>query len=214
LRPPRLRPPSSGNRGARVARPHGSAEILYRTVCTSWFPLRSESCDTAARAAGLLASSMDADPAPACLFGQARLRFQCSKLLSGSRPQTGRGPAHPCEWARATHGLGGGLATNLYNPCVSRLGFPPEQTLSQGGRMVFQSDRSAGMRVVRVFTKDSGDSSIEIRKVPMTGAERPMSETFGCDSIFFRETPEGHVQDSHNAPRHQLIFLTSGILEL
>jgi len=80
--------------------------------------------------------------------------------------------------------------------------------------MVFQSDRSAGMRVVRVFTKDSGDSSIEIRKVPMTGAERPMSETFGCDSIFFRETPEGHVQDSHNAPRRQLIFLTSGILEL
>src|SRR5438046_10299998 len=48
----------------------------------------------------------------------------------------------------------------------------------------------------------------------MTGAERPASETFGCDSIFFRETPEGHVQDFHNAPRRQLIFLTSGILEL
>ncbi len=46
------------------------------------------------------------------------------------------------------------------------------------------------MRVVRIFTRDSGDSSIEIRKVPMTGAERPMSETFGCDSIFFRETPK------------------------
>jgi len=32
--------------------------------------------------------------------------------------------------------------------------------------------------------------------------------------MFFRETPEGHVQDFHNAPRRQLIFLTSGILEL
>jgi len=80
--------------------------------------------------------------------------------------------------------------------------------------MVFQSDRSAGMRVVRIFTRDTGESAIEIREVPMNGAERPMSATFGCDSIFFRETPEGHVQDFHNAPRRQLIFLTSGILEL
>src|SRR2546430_14985572 len=70
------------------------------------------------------------------------------------------------------------------------------------------------MRVVRIFTKNSGESAIEIREVPMTGAERPASGTFGCDSIFFRETPEGHVQDLHNAPRRQLIFLTSGILEL
>src|SRR2546423_3361468 len=71
-----------------------------------------------------------------------------------------------------------------------------------------------GMRLVRIFTRDSGESAIEIREVPMTGAERPASETFGCDSIFFRETPEGHVQDFHNAPRRQLIFLTSGMLEL
>ena len=72
----------------------------------------------------------------------------------------------------------------------------------------------SGMRVVRIFTRDSGESAIEIRRVPMSGAGRPISETFRCDSIFFRETPEGHVQDFHNAPRRQLIFLTSGILEL
>ena len=48
----------------------------------------------------------------------------------------------------------------------------------------------------------------------MSRAERPMSETFSCGPLFFRETPEGHVQDFHNAPRRQLIFLTSGILEL
>jgi len=70
------------------------------------------------------------------------------------------------------------------------------------------------MRVVRIFTRDSGESAIEIREVPMSKAERPMSETFKCSSLFFRETPEGHVEDFHNAPRRQLIFLASGILEL
>src|SRR5260370_7738600 len=70
------------------------------------------------------------------------------------------------------------------------------------------------MRIVRIFTRDSGDSAIEVREVPMSGAGRPASEAFKCDSVFFRETPEGHVQDFHNAPRRQLIFLTSGILEL
>lgn len=69
------------------------------------------------------------------------------------------------------------------------------------------------MRVFRIFTKD-GESVIEIREVPMSGVERPMSQTFKCSAIFFRETPEGHVQDLHNAPRRQLIFLTSGLLEL
>ena len=48
----------------------------------------------------------------------------------------------------------------------------------------------------------------------MTAGERPMSETFQGGKVFFRETPAGHVQDLHNAPRRQLIFLTSGILEL
>jgi hypothetical protein len=70
------------------------------------------------------------------------------------------------------------------------------------------------MRVFRIFTTESGNSAIEIRRVPMSAAERPTSETFKCDSIFFRETPEGHVEDLHKAPRRQLIFLTSGILEL
>ena len=70
------------------------------------------------------------------------------------------------------------------------------------------------MRIVRIFTRESGESAIEVRKVPMSGTDRPISETFPCSALFFRETPEGHVQDFHNAPRRQLIFLTSGILEL
>ncbi len=70
------------------------------------------------------------------------------------------------------------------------------------------------MRIVRIFTGDSGESAIEIREVPLSKAERPASETFRCSSLFFRETPEGHVEHLHNAPRRQLIFLASGILEL
>jgi len=70
------------------------------------------------------------------------------------------------------------------------------------------------MRVVRIFTKESGESAIEVRRIPMMGDARPASKTFQSGSVFFRETPQGHVQDYHNAPRRQLIFLTSGILEL
>jgi hypothetical protein len=70
------------------------------------------------------------------------------------------------------------------------------------------------MRVFRIFAGPSGESAIEVRRVPMSGGERPMSQSFRCESMFFRETPEGHVQDLHNAPRRQLIFLVSGLLEL
>lgn len=49
--------------------------------------------------------------------------------------------------------------------------------------------------------------------MPLSGP-RPTSRTFQGGALFFRETPEGFVQDLHNAPRRQLIFLTSGILEL
>ena len=70
------------------------------------------------------------------------------------------------------------------------------------------------MRIVRIYSKPSGHSAIEVREIPMSGGERPMSATFKGGAMFFRETSEGHVQDFHNAPRRQLIFLTSGILEL
>jgi hypothetical protein len=52
-----------------------------------------------------------------------------------------------------------------------------------------------------------------VREIPLTG-ERPTSAKFSGGEMFFRETAEGHVQSYHNAPRRQLIFLTSGILEI
>lgn len=70
------------------------------------------------------------------------------------------------------------------------------------------------MRLVRIFTRPTGESALEVRQVPMSQGARPASATFGAGAMFFRETPEGHVQDLHNAPRRQLIFLTSGLLEL
>jgi hypothetical protein len=70
------------------------------------------------------------------------------------------------------------------------------------------------MRLVHIYTKPSGESAIAVREVPMSGGDRPMSATFQGGALFFRETPEGHVQSFHNAPRRQLIFLTSGILEI
>ena len=70
------------------------------------------------------------------------------------------------------------------------------------------------MRIHMIFTLESGDSAVEIREVPLKGDGRPASDVFPAESIFFRETPQGHVQDYHNAPRRQLIFITSGLLEL
>ena len=70
------------------------------------------------------------------------------------------------------------------------------------------------MRLIRIFTRPNGDSAIELRQVPMSAGERPISPTFQGGAMFFRETAEGHVQSYHNAPGRQLIFLTSGILEL
>ena len=70
------------------------------------------------------------------------------------------------------------------------------------------------MRLLRIYTRADGESAIELREVPMSGGDRPMSATFQGGAMFFRETAEGHVQSYHNAPRRQLIFLTSGILEI
>src|SRR6185503_6539475 len=72
----------------------------------------------------------------------------------------------------------------------------------------------ARMRLVRIYSKQSGESAIELREVPMSAGARPTSPTFQGGALFFRETPEGHVQDLHNAPRRQLIFLASGLLEI
>jgi hypothetical protein len=69
------------------------------------------------------------------------------------------------------------------------------------------------VRIVRIFTRPSGASALEVREIPMSGP-RPTSPTFQGGALFFRESAEGFVQDFHNAPRRQLIFLTSGILEI
>ena len=48
------------------------------------------------------------------------------------------------------------------------------------------------MRVFRIFSKESGESAIKIRELPMTGEQRPMSETFPAKPIF----PVKHRKDT------------------
>lgn len=50
--------------------------------------------------------------------------------------------------------------------------------------------------------------------MPTTGTERPMSASFQVQHVFFRETPEGHMEDYHRAPRRQIIVVTSGLVEI
>lgn len=70
------------------------------------------------------------------------------------------------------------------------------------------------MIIYRLYTTPSGDSAMEKRRIPLSGEARPISEIFPVKEMFFRETPQGHVQMHHNAPRHQLIIITSGIIEI
>ena len=57
------------------------------------------------------------------------------------------------------------------------------------------------MLVHRIHTLPSGDSAIELREVPMSNSARPMSVTFEADHVFFRETPQGHVQEDRKSTR-------------
>ena len=70
------------------------------------------------------------------------------------------------------------------------------------------------MRLFHLHTTPEGGSAIVIRKIPMAGGPRPLSETFKCESVFFRDTPQGNVESYHNSPRRQIIVVTSGILEI
>ncbi len=70
------------------------------------------------------------------------------------------------------------------------------------------------MLMYRLHTTVSGESAMEKRQIPLSNENRPISEIFPVKEMFFRETPEGHVQMHHNAPRHQLIIITSGIIEI
>ena len=70
------------------------------------------------------------------------------------------------------------------------------------------------MNIYRLYTTPEGESAMEIRQIPLSKESRPISEIFPVKEMFFRETPEGHVQMYHNAPRHHMIFITSGVIEI
>ena len=70
------------------------------------------------------------------------------------------------------------------------------------------------MIINHLFTNLKGDSELVKRKIPMSNDNRPTSEKFDIQKLYFRETPQGHSQDYHHPPQKQIIFVTSGILEI
>jgi quercetin dioxygenase-like cupin family protein len=69
------------------------------------------------------------------------------------------------------------------------------------------------MRVLRVFADSLGVARVEWRTVPLETCPdgRSQSSLYAARHFFFRESPAGHVNTRHRAPRRQFIFVASGI---
>ncbi len=67
------------------------------------------------------------------------------------------------------------------------------------------------VRVVRLYSGDDGESHFEDLEIPIEGG---LSMAFPVDTLDFREAPEEHDADWHNASRRQFVITTSGALEV
>ncbi len=67
------------------------------------------------------------------------------------------------------------------------------------------------VRVVRLYSGDDGESHFEDLEIPIEGGS---SSAFPVDTLDFREAPEEHAPDWHNASRRQFVITTSGALEI
>jgi hypothetical protein len=77
------------------------------------------------------------------------------------------------------------------------------------------------MRIVRFFDTADGGSRFEEVEIafpqPHTdefGNTYQLTKAFGPESALFAELPQGLDQDWHVAPSRQLVFVTSGLLEV
>jgi hypothetical protein len=71
------------------------------------------------------------------------------------------------------------------------------------------------MRVMRIYAENGGDSAferleIELRADPIGRT----SDIFPATGVFFRELRAGLVNDFHQAPRRQFVFVVNGVIEL
>lgn len=67
------------------------------------------------------------------------------------------------------------------------------------------------VRIVRLYSGDDGESHFEDLDIPIEGG---ISSAFPVDTLDFREAPEEHEPDWHNASRRQFVITTSGALEV
>ena len=67
------------------------------------------------------------------------------------------------------------------------------------------------VRVVRLYSGDDGESHFEDLDVAIEGG---LSMAFPVDTLDFREAPEEHEPDWHNASRRQFVITISGALEV
>lgn len=67
------------------------------------------------------------------------------------------------------------------------------------------------VRIVRLYSGDDGESHFEDLEIPVEGG---ISMAFPMDTLDFREAPEEHEPDWHNASRRQFVITTSGALEV
>ena len=67
------------------------------------------------------------------------------------------------------------------------------------------------VRVVRLYSGDDGESHFEDLEIPIEGG---LSMAFSVDTLDFREAPEEHDADWHNASRRQFVITTRGALEV
>ena len=67
------------------------------------------------------------------------------------------------------------------------------------------------VRIVRLYSGDDGESHFEDLEIPI---ESGLSMAFPVDTLDFREAPEEHEPDWHNASRRQFVITTSGALEI
>lgn len=67
------------------------------------------------------------------------------------------------------------------------------------------------VRVVRLYSGDDGESHFEDLDIPTEGG---LSLAFPAGTLDFREAPDEHDPDWHNASRRQFVITTSGALEV
>jgi hypothetical protein len=71
------------------------------------------------------------------------------------------------------------------------------------------------MRVTRIYAENGGDSAFEKVEIELRADSiGRASDIFPATGVFIRELRAGLVNDFHQAPRRQFVFVLNGVIEL